>query len=73
MIYEYQKVHPIVEYNLTSNKHIVIGNKLTAEEKIKNGIVRKKMQMDSLFEKYTSEFARKERIDTIVKNRKDRS
>jgi hypothetical protein len=73
LIYEFQKVQPIAEHNMKGTKNIVTGNKLTNEEKAQNGIVRKKMQMDNLFEKYTSEFARKERIDAIVKNRKERT
>jgi hypothetical protein len=73
LIYEYQKVHPMVEHNMKGTKNIVTGNKLTAGEKIENGIIRKKMQQEDLFEKYTSEFARKEWINSIVQKRKERS
>lgn len=73
LIYEYQKIHPMVDYNMKGIENIVTSNKLRIGEKIENGIARKKMQQEDLFKKYTSEFARKEWIDSIVKKKKERS
>ena len=42
LIYEYQKVHPMAQHHMKNIKNIVVGNKLTTEEKAEKGIVRKK-------------------------------
>ena len=70
IIYEYQKVQPIREHPNKSNKHIVIGNKLTMDEKTTNGILRKTKKREELVEKYTNEITRKKWIDEIVKHKK---
>lgn len=70
LIYEYQKVHPMAEHHMKNTKNILVRNKLTQEEKSEKGIVRKKVKQEALVDKYTNETARKEWIDTIVKNRK---
>jgi hypothetical protein len=72
LIYEFQKVHPMTEHNMKGIKNIVMGNKLNIEEKNNNRIVRNKSKQEALVDKYTNESTRKEWIDTIVKNRKDR-
>ena len=73
LIYEYQRAHPMVEHHLKNTKNILTRNKLTKDEKVEKGISRKKAKQEALVNKYTNEVVRKEWIETIVQNRKDRS
>jgi hypothetical protein len=70
LIYENQKAYPIHENNNKELHNIVPGNKLTMEEKKLSHAIKKKIQQDTLINKYTNEDIKKKWISEIVQARK---